>query len=243
MKNNKIYAGEMTASEFKEKISNGKGVMVIFGSCEQHGYHMPLDTDNILGFELGLRIATLTDLVVLPPINYGQVWSAKNFPGTISLTDDTIKSLVKDIVISLQQQSPRNIVLFSAHNGNISSFKNATRELRDEFDWTNIWYFPINYSEKIISLQESEICPIAPHAGEIETSMLMAVRPDLVNLELSSNEFPINTKSYNHRPMRWSEIIKSGSFGNNNFANAEKGKKVIEIIVSEIVEKMNEILW
>lgn len=58
MKNNKIYAGEMTASEFKEKISNGKGVMVIFGSCEQHGYHMPLDTDNILGFELGIRIAT-----------------------------------------------------------------------------------------------------------------------------------------------------------------------------------------
>ncbi len=237
-----LYAGEFSAELFRKKVAAAKGVMVLFGSCEQHGYHMPLDTDNIIGLELGTRIAALTDLILLPPINYGQVWSAHKFPGTIALSERTLEYLIRDILISVQRNSPRNIVLYSAHNGNFTCFKKVARNLKDEFDWNNIWYFPVEYSEKVLNLQESKSCDVSIHAGEIETSMLMAIRPDLVNLALSSNEFPVHLEDRNYRPIYWNEIIHSGSFGDNQFANAEKGRKILDIIVSETAEKINRLL-
>ena len=82
MKKNDFYAGHYTAPEFNDTITSNKGAILVCGSCEQHGYHMPLDTDNIIGFELALRIAEKTDMLVMPPVTYGQVWSAKGFPGT-----------------------------------------------------------------------------------------------------------------------------------------------------------------
>lgn len=236
------YAGDLTSIEFKEIITQKTGVMVIFGSCEQHGYHMPLDTDNILGFELGKRIAKNTNLLVLPPINYGQVWSAKDMPGSISLSESTLKMLIRDIIISLQQYSPKNIVLFSGHNGNNPVFKTSARELRDEFDWTNIWYFPMQFSKEILELQESEPSPIAIHAGELETSMIMALRPELVDKKKASNEYPKDIEEYEFRPVKWHEIITSGSFGDTSLANSQKGHKILDIIVEETSILINQLL-
>ena len=97
MVSNKSYAGHCTAPEFNDKIRACRGVILVCGSCEQHGHHLPLDTDNIIGTEIALRIAEKTGLLVMPPVNYGQVWSAKGFPGTISLSPNTLKLLLKEI--------------------------------------------------------------------------------------------------------------------------------------------------
>ena len=109
MEQNKHYAGHYTSPEFSEAIRTCKGVIITCGSCEQHGHHLPLDTDNIIGTEIALRIAEKTDLLVMPPITYGQVWSAKGFPGTISLTPDTLKRLLREIICSLEAQNTANI--------------------------------------------------------------------------------------------------------------------------------------
>ena len=110
MEQNKHYAGHYTAPEFSEAIRTCKGVIITCGSCEQHGHHLPLDTDNIIGTEIALRIAEKTDLLVMPPITYGQVWSAKGFPGTISLTPDTLKRLLREIICSLEAQNTARCV-------------------------------------------------------------------------------------------------------------------------------------
>ena len=106
MEKHAFYAGHCTAPEFNDTIASNKGVILVCGSCEQHGYHMPLDTDNIIGFELALRIAEKTDMLVMPPVTYGQVWSAKGFPGTISLTPAALKCILREIICSLEQQKP-----------------------------------------------------------------------------------------------------------------------------------------
>ena len=113
-----LYAGHFTAPEFKERVAQSRGVILVCGSCEQHGYHLPLDTDNIIGFELALRIADRSKLLVMPPVSYGQVWSAKDFPGTISLSADLLKKLLRELIVSLHQQDIPNIILMSGHNGN-----------------------------------------------------------------------------------------------------------------------------
>ena len=125
----KIYAGDMTRLEFAERIKEAKCVIVTAGSCEQHGYHMALDTDNVLGHYMAMEAAKRTDSIVMPNINYGQVWSARNFPGSISLSNDTLKALFREIIISLENFGARNILLLAGHNGNAQAMKDVAREL------------------------------------------------------------------------------------------------------------------
>ena len=140
---------EMIHPEVKALLPKVEIAVVPVGSCEQHGHHLPLDTDNIIGFELALRIAEKTDMLVMPPVNYGQVWSAKGFPGTITLPIATLKQILRDIICSLEAQQVRNIVLMTGHNGNMSILKELARELMDEFGWRNIWYFPMAMSKEV----------------------------------------------------------------------------------------------
>lgn len=241
MEPNKFYAGHYTSPEFNDKINTGKGVIITCGSCEQHGHHLPLDTDNIIGTELALRIAEKTGLLVMPPVNYGQVWSAKGFPGTISLTPDTLKRILREIICSLEAQNTPNIVLMSGHNGNYSILKELARELLDEFGWTNIWHFPMAFSKELAAKAKTPSA-MAPHAGEMETSMLLYLRPELVHLSRATQEFPEPPADYPYRPMHWKEFMETGSFGDGGAADPEYGRLLVEYAVDTTSALINQLL-
>lgn len=236
-----LYAGHFTAPEFKEKVAQSRGVILVCGSCEQHGYHLPLDTDNIIGFELALRIADRSKLLVMPPVSYGQVWSAKGFPGTISLSADLLKKLLRELVVSLHQQDIPNIILMSGHNGNYPYLKELARELLDEFRWNNIWHFPLTFSKEVLSLAKSPQ-PMAPHAGELETALMLYLHPELVDLSKATREYPQAPKDYPYRPMHWKEFVKTGSFGDGGLATAEFGKALAEDVVLRTSNLINQLL-
>lgn len=239
--NNTNYAGEYTSYEFKEKLNEVKGVMVVCGSCEQHGYHLPLDTDNILGFEMAKRIAEKTNMLVMPPINYGQVWSAKGIPGTISLSSNTLKIILEDIVTSLEKQGVKNIVLYSGHNGNYPVLKEFARDMSDKYEYTNIWYFQPEFSKDFLQDAKSKPCSI-PHGGEQETSMLLYLRPDLVEIDKAKEEYPEMPLDFKYRPIHWKEFVSVGTFGNPCVASAEYGKKLVEYSINSTVQIINKLL-
>lgn len=242
MKHSENYAGYCTWPEFAEKTKTSKGVIVVCGSCEQHGHHLPLDTDNIIGFELALRIAEKTGMLVMPPVNYGQVWSAKGFPGTICLPASTLKLILRDIVCNLEEQGVRNIVLMTGHNGNMPILKDLARELMDEFGWRNIWYFPMAMSREVAKYIKTPIPMNVAHAGEIETAMMLYLRPDLVPMEKATQEFPKAPADFAYRPMHWNEIMETGSFGDGGAATPELGKALIESAVDTTAELINKLL-
>ena len=241
MERKKCYAGYYTSIEFKEKIEENRGVILICGSCEQHGHHLPLDTDNIIGMEIALRIAEETDMLVMPPLNYGQVWSAKGFPGTLSLTADVLKMVLKELIYSLEEQKVKNIVLMSGHNGNYPFLKETARELLDEKGWENIWHFPISFSKEVLNKAKSPAAMV-PHAGEVETAMLLYLRPELVCLEQATQEFPTPPAEYAFRPMHWNSFVKTGSFGDGGAASAEFGKILVEDVVNTTIRRIHEFL-
>lgn len=241
MKNQNVYAGYLTAPEFKERISRSRGVILICGSCEQHGHHLPLDTDNIIGFELALRIAAQSNLLVMPPVSYGQVWSAKGFPGTISLSSHILKSLLRELVVSLHHQNVPNIILMSGHNGNYPFLKELARELLDEFGWNNIWHFPLTFSKEALSQAKSPQ-PMAPHAGELETALMLYLRPELVDLSKATDEYPQAPVDYPYRPMHWKEFVETGSFGEGGAATAEFGRALTEDVVIRTSNLINQLL-
>lgn len=241
MERKEYYAGCHTSIEFEKKVKRNQGVILVCGSCEQHGYHLPLDTDNIIGMEIALRIAEKTNLLVMPPVNYGQVWSAKGFPGTISLTSNALKMILKELICSLEEQKVKNIVLMSGHNGNYPFLKETARELLDEKGWENIWHFPISFSEEVLSQAKSP-AGMVPHAGEAETAMLLYLYPELVHLERAAREFPKPPAEYPYRPMHWNKFVESGSFGDGSAATAEYGKLLVEDTVKTTAAKILEFL-
>lgn len=241
MELDECYAGNLTSPEFKDLTSSNKGVLVVCGSCEQHGHHMALDTDNVIGFELARRIAKKTGLVVMPPVNYGQVWSAKGIPGTVSLKPDTLKLVLRDIVVSLEEQKVANVVLMSGHNGNYAILKELARELRDENGWENVWHFPLAMSKDLMAKAKT-LPAMAPHAGEMETAMMLYLRPDLVHLERAEKDYPQPPECYAYRPMHWNEICRVGSFGDPGAATAEYGKLIVDYAVDTTADLINRLL-
>lgn len=93
---------EMNWQQAEEKLKN-KIVILPIGAVEAHGYHLPLGTDNYISEEIAGRVAERLDAPILPLLPFGQVWSLRNFPGSISLEDQTIISIIEDIAKSLER--------------------------------------------------------------------------------------------------------------------------------------------
>ncbi|MBQ1477514.1 MAG: creatininase family protein [Erysipelotrichaceae bacterium] len=238
----KIYAGDMTRLEFAERIKEAKCVIVTAGSCEQHGYHMALDTDNVLGHHMAMEAAKRCDAIVMPNINYGQVWSARKFPGSISLSNDTLKAVLKEIILSLESFGAKNILLLAGHNGNGQAMKDVARELVNTHDLHNVWYYTQTFSKELKGVLESPIPCNCVHAGEMETSMMLCVRPDLVDLSKAEKDFPELPAAAKYRPISWDEYITVGSYGDPSLATEEKGKLFLDAIIDEVVHLINDIM-
>lgn len=242
MDSKRQYVGNLTSPEFEEGIRTKRGVMVVCGSCEQHGRHLPLDTDNIIGMEVAARVAERTGMLLMPPVNYGQVWSAKGFAGTICLSPGTLKQLLKEIVVSLQQQGAEHIVLMSGHNGNYPVLKELARELLDEYGWRNLWHFPLEYPKEVLARAASPAPAGAAHAGELETAMLLYLRPELVRMEKAAKEFPVLPEDYAYRPIHWKEFMHSGSFGDGSAATADYGKALVEGAAALMADRIERLV-
>ena len=238
----KYYAGAMTRIEFEERIRQCKCVLVTIGSCEQHGYHMALDTDNVLGHYMAMEAAKETDCMVMPNINYGQVWSARNIPGSISLSNETVKAILREVILSLESFGAKNILLIAGHNGNAGAIKDIARELAANEGLHNVWYYQQGLDRSLLKLLESPIPCGCVHAGEMETSMMLYAKPEYVWLDKAEAEFPELPEAAKYRPVPWDEYITVGSYGDPTKATAEKGKAFLEATIAQIVHIIRDVM-
>ena len=222
---NDVLLGNMTWPEAEARIPKARAVILPLGSTEQHGYHMAAATDTVVAEYVCRELAGRTGCLVLPAVPYGQVWSAKGFPGTVSLRQRTFIDLVKDIVVSLVEQGARNVILFSGHYGNVQPSKDAARELLDEYGYRNVWHLTYTGVDKLNSaIMETQLWNGKTfHAAELETSILLQIAPDLVHLDKAVGENPKVPSDVDLRPIPWKEFSKTGVFGDPAKATAEKG--------------------
>lgn len=178
----------MTWPEVREEISRGRDTVVIaFGATEQHGPHMALATDRVLGEELTSRIADALDAFAAPAVPFGCSSHHLAFPGTISLEEETFKAIVADVVSSLAQGGFKRIILLPSHGGNFAPLKAALEELEPP-DGVQLDAITDLAALGAIAQHgvEAHHVPMGEgglHAGEWETSMMLAVRPELVHMD------------------------------------------------------------
>lgn len=239
----------LTWTEVRD-LSKDPGVVLLpIGAVEQHGPHLPTITDNlIVNRVVDAALAQLAADVaawVLPPLHYGKSTEHTNFPGTITLSADTLRAVVMDIGHSVARAGFRRLAFVNGHGGNTALLEVLARDLRAE---TGLLCFCIQPALFVkppfaISPQEERF---GFHAGEIETSLLLDLAPELVHMDQALCHFPDFPQSdgplfyFGGASTAWltQDWSASGVFGDATLGTAAKGTLLLDSaarIVAQVV--------
>lgn len=236
---NRRYAYE-NSFEMKEKIDEVKIAILPIGAVEAHGPHLPLATDNILAERLSERLAEKVGAFVLPTLPYGQVWSLRDFPGSITVSNESLIRFLVDIGSSLYNQGFRIWAMVNAHLGNQTALKEAARILYDRHPDFKIFYFfypGMNTVAKGIRETEA-VHSTYFHACELETSIMLYLAEEFTDMEKAIRDIPQIPEAADYTPTPWQEFTKTAVLGDATLATKEKG----EVIVETALERMADIL-
>ena len=172
---------ELTGDLFPEAVKQAGNVCLLPFSCiERHGHHLPLGTDMFIGRELCRRVADLEPVVVFPDFFYTQILEARHAPGTFGIQPELIMALLENTCREIARNGLTRIVIVNSHGGNdhlINYF--AQIQLASRRDYVVYIPQPSYVSEDPATAAQWETT-VDGHAGERETSMVLAIRPELV---------------------------------------------------------------
>jgi creatinine amidohydrolase len=244
-----MYLGERTWTEIPDLTD--RVVVVPLGSLEQHGHHLPLLTDTMIGTEIARRAeAELGDQALfLPMLWLGASNHHRTFPGTVSLGNELYVRVLCDLLESLIAAGFRRIYLLTAHGGNVLPGNMAIHEVQLRHrDMPDLWLALSSWwsiaAAQVAALPQVEQ-PTVTHACELETSMILRLRPDLVHMDAARGaSIPFTSAFYVpdfHSPSRmdvarsFEQLSATGAFGHPEIATAEKGEALYAAAVAEIV--------
>jgi mycofactocin system creatininase family protein len=241
--------GELTWPDAERRLHEVDIALLPIGAIEQHGPHLPLDTDAFDADLLARRVAEACSdpkPLVLPLIPYGVSYHHDDFPGTISVGNEALAKMVYDIGISCARNGITKLVLVNGHGGNAPTLEFAAQLINRD---ANIFTAVDTGETSDVDLAELCETPNDVHAGEFETSTALAVRPDLVRMERAESFVPEFSSRYldfsARRSVEWYartvKISPSGVLGDPTVATAEKGRRMWEIMVANLVELVEEI--
>ena len=231
--------------EVEGELGAGRDTVVIaFGATEQHGPHMPLATDALIGDHFARELAERLNAFVAPTVRIGCSSHHLAFPGTLSIADETFHAIVADLVRSLAGAGFGRIVLVPTHGGNFAPLAAAVEKLTAEDRGRVVAITDLGILLRVVELAHEEfgVSPEAGglHAGEWETSMLAAIEPDLVRMDRAEAGYvgelePAIAKMFESGVKAISE---NGAVGDPTGASAEHGRSyweaVIELALAEI---------
>jgi creatinine amidohydrolase/Fe(II)-dependent formamide hydrolase-like protein len=240
---------ELTWPEAEQRFRETDIVLLPVGAIEQHGPHLPLDVDAFDADWLARRVAASCSdpkPLVLPLIPYGVSYHHEDFPGTLSMRNETLAQLVYDVGMGAARCGATKLVIVNGHGGNGPALHFAAQM--------------INRDARIFTCVESgetsevDVDALAEtdndvHAGEIETSTTLALRPDLVHLDRASPSVPSFSSRYldftNQRAVTWhgftARISPSGVMGDPTRADAEKGHRMWQVMVRNLVDFIEDL--
>jgi creatinine amidohydrolase len=243
-----VRLGEMTVNELQDYLKKNRTIILPYGLVEQHGFHLPLDTDIRNSTLLGERLAEEIGCIIAPSINY--CFSGGMLTGTVNVKPNTFSNLVGEIIESLALQGFENIIILPGHGGSESlvHLKESLRILK--------WLNPALKDTLIMMLSVLSFSPTKErifnsgdyHSGEGETSVMLYFCPEVVRQKIVMDEPAVaemlrkDPDAYQKRTKLTGlneEIpfteqrpeIRVGVNGHPEKASAETGRKIMEEFV------------
>ncbi len=229
---------ELTQASFEREARETKVAVMVTCSIEAHGNHLPLGTDMILPSFLAEKVAQRTKAMVLPPIPFGESWSFDVFKGTVSLRPETLLMVYRDVMKAVFRQGFKFIVALNGHGGNSTLLRQAAEEATEGHDGAVII---VNWWDDLAKSVRAEILETPDgHAGEDETSEVLAVRPDLVDMK-AAKDARVRTSFRIVSASRREELLPRGIYGEPQSATAEKGKAIMERAEEELIQLVEQL--
>ncbi len=223
----------LTWTEIRD-LDKTNGVLLLpVGAIEQHGPHLPVTTDTLLVTNVLKRAMQLLPLNVpawrLPAVSYGKSNEHASFPGTISLSAETLMAVLKDIASSLQRAGFRRLAFVNGHGGNAALLEMVARDIRLDNGLMVFSIQPSFWLEPPFKLSEQEK-QFGIHAGDLETSLVLAMQPGFVRMDKRVKYYPDPKFHLPGSSQAWltSDWSESGVFGDATIATAEKGQALLE---------------
>ncbi len=257
IQNMKYRYEELTWPEMRQAIVRQPVVLLPFGSVEDHGPHLPLNTDNVIVEAICLEAARRApeDMLAMPLVAYGLDEHHMDFPGTVSVDVSTLIAYVADVAISAARHGSTHVLIVNGHGSNAPIADLAARRAVLQTGIIcgavspNAAIDPTLTEPALSHMRRSAPGGIA-HAGEYEMAMMLHLRPDLVQMDQAVREIGQLTLEYfnwdHPRPSaltwqdRWSCMSASGVCGDPTVATAEFGRALFEATVENFIRFVRE---
>jgi creatinine amidohydrolase len=239
----------LRAADLRARAEAGAVVLLPVASTEQHGPHLATGVDDVLCSEVcrraGLKLAAGgVPVVVAPTLWVGLAEHHMAFGGSFTLTLSAYHAVLRDLCGSILRAGFRRILIVNGHGGNMSALNALTGELTRDLDapiaTTSYWLLADAAFAEILEDQRSVL-----HACEAETSMMLAVRPDLVDKARLPETLGAQAEGAGsvlspalHRWRSFKEIAPTGVIGDARRATAEKGERLLEAAASALAERL-----
>ncbi len=240
-----LWFDELSMKDAAEAAEAGKVVILPVGSVEEHGNHLPLCTDSLQPEHVALEAAKRADCLVAPSLKYGVCNSTRNFPGTISVGFRSLYRFVRDVLEEFVRNGFVRILVLSGHAGRSHMIalrlaaqdvvrrhqKKSVRKRRVRIMVCSDYDFAYELRGRFFDERDG-------HAGTIETSRVMVMRPDLVKGKgekcfPSFPRFEIVADAERFFP--------SGVIGDPTVASPEKGRMINDHVINEVVKLIEEL--
>jgi creatinine amidohydrolase len=240
----------LTWVEARERAEQGAVVIVPVAAIEQHGYHLPIDVDNLLVEHVTEEAARRSEglILVAPMIHYGFNEHNMGFPGTISIRDTVFVDFCYDVAHSFTRQGFDRVLFVNGHGSNQMLCNLASRRINNTTKALcgAVAHWSLAKAE-VDRLRESKFPGGMAHACEFETAMYLHIRPELVDMsKATEREAPSSRNEFMyddlfgsgpvHMVERWSQISESGVEGDPKLATAEKGHAFAEMEIANLIK-------
>lgn len=227
--------------DYNEKSFKEAGIdkaILVFGSCESHGGHLPFGTDTFVPHDIGSEVARrLEKTVVVPPLWYGMSQHYRHKPMCISLTNETLTLVIKDVLRSLIYWGIKKVLIINGHDGNIPCIEAAARDIKLDVPDMGLavldaWWMTIG---QLLPPDTFEVWEGLGHGGEGETSIVLATVPHLVDMSQAKGMIP-DMDPVVKLIWNFQELTDYGASGAPEKGTVEKGKKMRQVLIDYLVD-------
>ncbi|MDP8888607.1 MAG: creatininase family protein [Thermoproteota archaeon] len=229
----------MTDYDFRTTFKKIKRAIIPVGSLEQHGAHLPVSTDSLIVEYVAKILAEKIGAFVLPVISYGVSFEHKPM-FNVSLHNSTLSTMLCDTCISLAADNRiREIIILNGHHGNTGAIQYVPQEIHSKTPTIDVNIHILHYWQMMK--------PDFDHAGEVETSLVLAIAPELVHMDRARPNSKSLSKSraayssLTSAPGSFPKITGNGVWGDPMRATASKGEKLIKEIIANLTKTITEL--
>ena len=254
MKPKSVFLAENTNLEIETFLRSHHTIYIPVGATEQHGPHSAIGTDVFIPQEIARRVCEQKgDALVAPSLAYTLSYPHRGFTSEFSLSIETFMAVVRDLALSFGKAGFKRIVFLNGHYDNTYALAYACAQAAESLP-EGAKAFPFNYWDGMTAEQAARMTEAGKglHAGEGEVSMLLAINPNWVDMDLANAEYPnfpdtitkspaLHTAFFFASPGSVYRMTRSGTWGDATQATVEKGERILQSGVESVINLMHDI--